>query len=91
MPRGNGTGPAGMRLMSGRAAGFCAGSRDEFNPQSDIDLLVDFDREVGLFYLFEIQHKLEDIIGVPKIDLIQRGAIHPALRDRILSEAINVT
>jgi len=70
---------------------FGSVARDESNPQSDIDLLVDFDREVGLFYLFEIQHKLEDIIGVPKIDLIQRGAIHPALRDRILSEAVNVT
>ena len=70
---------------------FGSVARDESTQQSDIDLLVDFDREVGLFYLFEIQHKLEDIIGVPKIDLIQRGAIHPALRDRILSEAINVT
>ena len=25
MPRGNGTGPAGMRPMTGRAAGYCAG------------------------------------------------------------------
>jgi predicted nucleotidyltransferase len=69
---------------------FGSVARDEFTQQSDIDLLIDFDREVGLFYLFEIQHKLEEIIGVPKIDLIQRGAIHPALRDRILSEAVNV-
>ena len=43
---------------------FGSVARDESNQQSDIDLLVDFDREVGLFYLFEIQHKLEDIIGV---------------------------
>ena len=69
---------------------FGSVARDESTQQSDIDLLVDFDREVGLFYLFEIQHKLEDIIGVPKIDLIQKGAIHPSLRDRILSEAVNV-
>jgi hypothetical protein len=41
-------------------------------------------------HLFEIQHRLEEIIGVPKIDLIQKGAIHPALRERILSEAVNV-
>jgi predicted nucleotidyltransferase len=69
---------------------FGSVARDESTPQSDIDLLVDFDREVGLFYLFEIQHRLEEIIGVPKIDLIQRGALHPALRDQILSEAVNV-
>jgi len=69
---------------------FGSVARDESTQYSDIDLLVDFDREVGLFYLFETQHKLEEIIGVPKIDLIQKGAIHPALRDQILSEAVNV-
>jgi uncharacterized protein len=65
-------------------------ARNEYNQQSDIDLLIDFDRDVGLFYLFEIQHRLEEIIGVPKIDLIQKGAIHPALREQILTEAVNV-
>jgi hypothetical protein len=64
--------------------------RNESTPQSDIDLLVEFDRDVGLFHLFEIQHRLEEIIGVQKVDLIQRGAIHPALREHILSEAVNV-
>jgi hypothetical protein len=64
--------------------------RNESTQRSDIDLLVDLDRDVGLFHLFEIQHRLEEIIGVPKVDLIQRGAIHPALREQILSEAVNV-
>lgn len=69
---------------------FGSVARNESTKQSDIDLLVDFDRDVSLFHLFEIQHRLEEIIGVPKIDLIQKGAIHPALRKRILSEAVNV-
>jgi len=42
------------------------------------------------FLLLEIQHRLEEIIGVSKVDLIQKGAIHPALREQILSEAVNV-
>ena len=69
---------------------FGSVAREESTQQSDIDLLVDFDRDVGLFHLFELQHRLEEIIGVPKIDLIQKGAIHPALRQQILSEAVNV-
>lgn len=69
---------------------FGSVARDESSPQSDIDLLVEFDGDVGLFRLFEIQHRLEEIIGVQKVDLIQRGAIHPALREHILSEAVNV-
>jgi len=64
--------------------------RNESTQRSDIDLLVDLDRDVGLFQLFEIQHRLEEIIGVAKVDLIQKGAIHPALREQILSEAVNV-
>ena len=54
---------------------FGSVARNESTQQSDIDLLVDFDRDVGLFHLFEIQHRLEEIIGVPKIDLIQKGAM----------------
>jgi predicted nucleotidyltransferase len=69
---------------------FGSVARDESTPKSDIDLLVQFDRDVGLFHLFEIQHRLEKIIGAQKVDLIQRGAIHPALREHILSEAVNV-
>ena len=69
---------------------FGSVARNESTPQSDIDLLVEFDRDVGLFHLFAIEHRLEEIIGVPQIDLIQKGAIHPALRERILSEAVNV-
>ena len=69
---------------------FGSVARNESTKQSDIDLLVDLDRDVGLFHLFEIQHRLEEIIGVPKVDLIQKGGIHPALREQILSEAVNV-
>jgi predicted nucleotidyltransferase len=65
-------------------------ARNESTPQSDVDLLVEFDRDVGLFHLFEIQHRLEEIIGVPKVDLIQKSAIHPALQKQIFSEAVNV-
>ena len=77
-----------MGLVS--LAVFGSVARNESTQQSDIDLLVDFDRDVGLFHLFEIQHRLEEIIGVPKIDLIQKGTIHPALQEQILSEAIDV-
>ena len=80
--------PRKMGIVS--LAVFGSVARNESTPQSDIDLLIDFDRDVGLFHLFEIQHRLEEIIGVPKIDLIQTGAIHPALRKQILSEAVNV-
>jgi hypothetical protein len=69
---------------------FGSAAREEINEESDIDLLVEFDRVVGVFHFFRVQHFLEEILGVPKVDLVQRGAVHPALRDSIFAEAIDV-
>ncbi|MGD0308919.1 MAG: nucleotidyltransferase family protein [Acidobacteriota bacterium] len=63
--------------------------RDEATPASDVDLLVEFDgRPVGLFHLSRTQHYLESILGMPKVDLVLRDSIKPALKERILREAI---
>lgn len=64
--------------------------RDEATPTSDVDLLVEFDgRPVGLFHLSRTQHYLESILGVSKVDLVLRDSIKPALKERILREAIH--
>ena len=69
---------------------FGSTARGEAGEASDIDMLVEFDRTVGLFHFFSVQHRLEEILGVFKVDLIQRSAVHPMLRERILSELIHV-
>jgi len=69
---------------------FGSTARDAAGGASDVDILVEFDRKVGAFHFFALQHRLEEILGVHKVDLVQRGALHPALRDRILEEAIHV-
>ena len=69
---------------------FGSAVRDEATPASDVDLLVEFDgRPVGLFHLSRIQHYLESILGVSKVDLVLRDGIKPALKEHILREAIN--
>jgi uncharacterized protein len=63
--------------------------RNEPTAASDVDLLVEFDgRPVGLFHLSRTQHYLESILGVPRVDLVLREGIKPALKERILREAI---
>jgi predicted nucleotidyltransferase len=63
--------------------------RDESSPVSDVDLLVEFDgRQVGLFHLSRTQHYLESILGIPRVDLVLREGIKPALKEQILQEAI---
>ena len=63
--------------------------RGEATAASDVDLLVELDgRPVGLFHLSRTQHYLEGIFGVERVDLVLRDGIKPALRDRILREAV---
>jgi predicted nucleotidyltransferase len=44
---------------------FGSVARDQANDVSDVDLLVEFDRPVGLFGLFELQNRLEQLLGCP--------------------------
>ena len=68
---------------------FGAVARDEAGSTSDIDLLVEVDEPMGLLGLIEVQHRLEEILGV-RVDLVTRSGVHPALRERILAEAVDV-
>lgn len=61
-------------------------ARDEARPDSDVDILVELPPTMGLF---DIQHRLEEILGA-KVDLVTREGVHPALRDCIFDEAMDV-
>lgn len=65
-------------------------ARGEATPESDIDILVEFDRPVGLFEFIRLRLYLENLIG-RRVDLVTPDAIRPAMRADILSEAIHVT
>ena len=55
---------------------FGSYARDDYNEQSDIDILVDFnDRIDGVDYI-RLAHELEDIF-LHKIDLVSRKGIKP--------------
>ena len=64
-------------------------ARNEATSNSDVDILVEFDCSVGLFDFVRLKILLEEMLN-RKVDLVTPDALHPALRDRILSEAIYV-
>jgi uncharacterized protein len=66
---------------------FGSVARDEASADSDVDLLVEFDRPIGLFHFFRVQQRLEDLLGA-RVDLVMRDAVKPQLRERIFAEAI---
>jgi predicted nucleotidyltransferase len=68
---------------------FGSVARDEARPDSDVDLLVEFNRAVGLFAYVALERYLSEILGRP-VELVTPGTIKPRLRDRILREAVHV-
>jgi predicted nucleotidyltransferase len=65
---------------------FGSVARGEDSPDSDIDLLVDMDPGRSLLDLVALGQDLEDLLQ-RKVDVLTDVSVHPALRDRILSEA----
>lgn len=57
---------------------------------SDIDLLVEFSRPVGLFEFVRVRRHLEGILG-NEVDLVTPDALRESMRKQILEEAIRVT
>ena len=62
--------------------------RDDFTPDSDLDVLVEFDAEarIGLVKFAGIEMELSDLFG-RKVDLCTPGFLSPHIRERILREA----
>lgn len=63
--------------------------RDDFRPDSDVDLLVEFDPEVhlGLTGLHELEQELSAAFGGHRVDLVNPKYLNRRIRDRVLNEA----
>jgi uncharacterized protein len=70
-----------------RVSLFGSFARNEGREGSDVDLLVEFRRPIGLFEFVRLQRTLADILGHP-VDLVTPAALKPQLRERILGEAV---
>ena len=62
--------------------------RHETTASSDVDLLVEFVRPVGLFTFYRVQEYLEEILGIDHVDLVLRRSVVDELRDGIYGEAV---
>lgn len=67
---------------------FGSALREDFTPESDIDLLVEFESEahIGLITLGEIQYDLSRLLG-RTVDLVLRSGLKRRIRDSILASA----
>jgi hypothetical protein len=67
---------------------FGSALRDDFGPDSDVDVLVEFepDAAVGYIRLAALEHELGEVLG-RKVDMNTANGLHGRFRDKVLAEA----
>lgn len=72
-----------------RLAFFGSVLRDDFEPQSDVDVLVEFEPEavVGYFELYDMERELSALLGNRKVDMNTPASLSRYFRDQVLAEA----
>jgi predicted nucleotidyltransferase len=68
---------------------FGSVARGEATAASDIDILVEFERPVGLSAFIALEASLTGLTG-RGVDLVSRAALKPHIGRRILSEAVRL-
>lgn len=56
---------------------------------SDLDVLVDFDKEPSLFQFIELENHLSALLGI-KVDLVMKDTLKPMIGQQILSEVVGL-
>jgi hypothetical protein len=69
---------------------FGSAARGQARPGSDVDLLVEFSKPVGLFEFIRLKHTLEEILNCD-VDLVTPDALRPTMKNDIFREAVDVT
>ncbi|WP_409199183.1 nucleotidyltransferase family protein [Methanospirillum lacunae] len=68
---------------------FGSAANNTLNEQSDIDILVEFNKAIGFFNLVHLQDELRTMLG-RNVDLTTPGALHPLLRSSIMQDLVYV-
>jgi predicted nucleotidyltransferase len=63
--------------------------REDFRPESDVDVLVEFESgsKVGFFELYDMEGELSQILDGRKVDLNTSGSLSKYFREQALAEA----
>jgi predicted nucleotidyltransferase len=77
--------PILKRYGVSKAALFGSAVRNEVQPESDIDILVQIDKNISLLEFVGLKLDLEEALK-KDVDLVEYDTIKPLIRDRILKE-----
>ena len=63
--------------------------RGEAKEESDLDILIEFEKPIGFFKFLELEEYLSNLIGI-KVDLVSKKALKPYIGKYILKEVVIV-
>jgi predicted nucleotidyltransferase len=72
-----------------RAAFFGSIVRGEMTDESDVDLLVEFEKRKSLLDLAGLKIELEEALN-RRVDVLTYRSLHPLLKERILAEQVRI-
>ena len=63
--------------------------RDDFSPESDIDVLVEFEpgARIGFFELYDLEQELSGVFGGRKVDINTPKCLSKYFRNKVLTTA----
>lgn len=72
-----------------RLAAFGSVLREDFGPDSDVDLLIEFDPEQvpGMVAMHELERELSALWTGRRVDIVNPKYLNHRIRDRVLAEA----
>ncbi|MDC3418383.1 nucleotidyltransferase family protein [Aquibacillus salsiterrae] len=68
---------------------FGSVARHEDGPTSDLDLLVEFEKERSLFDLIRFKQEIENLLNI-KVDVVTENAVHWSMKEDVLNGAIRL-
>jgi len=68
---------------------FGSTARGESRPESDVDVLVEFEGKATFDRYMELKFLLEDLLGTC-VDLVTHKALRPEMRSQVENEALRV-
>ena len=72
-----------------KAAIYGSYSRNEQSEQSDVDLLIELSAQISIFDILRMENELS-LKTQKKVDIVEYSAIKPSIKERVLSQAIQI-
>ena len=72
-----------------RAAIFGSFAKDSATVNSDIDLLIEADKNFTMFKMLQLEEEISGLVE-RKVDIVEYDAIKPSIKNEVLASAITI-